>query len=476
MTTPEIVSTAAGRLAGSQVGRVRSFLGIPYADTTAGEGRFAPPRHRGPWTGVRDARTFGPACPQPPIRDNLLIRPEVERAMFGLTDEPMSEDCLTLNLWTPAADDGARPVLVSYHGGGFKSGSGNPRSAPWFDGTRLALRGDVVVVSVNHRIGLLGFLALPEVPGSGNAGMLDLNAALAWVRDNAAGFGGDPARVTVFGESGGGSKVSIQMAMPGAAGLLQRAGSQSGPTAPTSADQAAEITAAVAAHVGSAAVDDLRALPVERLLDAALAVSAQGLQFRPTIDGDTLPVAPLDAFAAGVAASVPLVIGWTRDEATVFLREPRDLGWDALGERAPADVVDAYRALHPSDDPWTLLMRISTDRQFRLPALALARAKAAAGGAGAYVFEFAWETPVLGGSLGAGHGVDVSFPFDNTDLHSATAGSPSARRLAPLVSDAWIALARDGDPNHPGLPDWPRYGEDGATLVFADESRLEYRS
>jgi para-nitrobenzyl esterase len=454
------VEVTGGRLAGRAERGVAVFRGIPYAATTAGEGRFAPPRPVEGWAGVRDALDFAPACPQPPIRENLLIRPEVERAMFRLSDEPTSEDCLFLNVWTPGADDGRRPVLVSYHGGAFKSCSGNARSAPWFDGTRLAQRADVVLVTVNHRIGVLGFL-------TGNAGMLDLNAALRWVRDNIARFGGDPDRVTIFGESGGGSKVTVQMAMPGAAGLFQRAASQSGVPIPATRDEAAAVRDAVIEELGTDAIQDV---PIERLVDAGLAVSTRGCQFRPVVDGDTLPLAPAEAFAAGAAAAVPLVIGWTRDEATVFLREPRDLAWDDLP--LSREVVEAYRERLPDADPWTLLMTYRTDVQFRLPALAIAEAKT---GAPAYVFEFAWETPVLGGALGAGHGADVAFPLDNTDLHPATEGSASARALAPKISGAWVALARDGDPNHDGLPEWPPYAPDGAVMVLGDESRVEFR-
>lgn len=470
-----VVAVTGGRIAGRVEDGVCVFRGVPYAASTAGARRFAAPALVEPWTGVRPALEFAPACPQPPIRENLLIRPEVERAMFALADEPTSEDCLTLNVSTPAADDGGRPVLVSLHGGAFKSGSGNARSAPWFDGTRLARRGDAVVVTVNHRIGVLGHLELPGLPGSGNAGMLDLAAALAWVRDNVAAFGGDPERVTVFGESGGGSKAIVLTAMPAADGLFHRAAAQSATPAAAGPDEAAEVAAAICEHVGTADVEDLWALDVQRLVDAALAVSRRGLQLRPVVDGVTLPRPPAEALAAGASAGVPLIVGWTRDEATVFLREPHDLGWDALAERVEPAVIEDYRARFPEHDPWRLLAAIVTDRRFRLPALAIADASAAAGGAPAYAFEFAWETPVLGGSLGAGHGVDVAFPFDNTDLHPATQGSVSAQLLAPAVSDAWLALARDGDPNHPDLPPWPPYDPaTGALMVFADERRVEH--
>jgi para-nitrobenzyl esterase len=455
MTTPEIVSTAAGRLAGSQVGRVRSFLGIPYADTTAGEGRFAPPRHRGPWTGVRDARTFGPACPQPPIRDNLVITPEVEAAMFALADEPQDEDCLSLNVWTPATSRDARlPVMVSLHGGGFKSGSGSARSAPWFDGTRLAIGGEVVVVTINHRIGVLGHLLVDDLEGSGNVGLLDLVAGLEWIRENIAAFGGDPERVTIFGESGGGGKVMALLTIDRAAGLFARAICQSGTMSWMTSAEAGAVTEAVARQLSVAEPRALRSVPVGALVDAALTVTRNGMRFGPVIDGDLITAPVTEMLASGAGAEVPLIIGTTRDEASAFLGPPAD----------------------PAAPEWRSLVARRTDEMFRTPAVQTATAKAVGGAAATYLYEFAWETPVLGGSLGAAHGVDVSFPFDNTELHPATTGSASARRLAPVIRDAWASFARDGDPNHPRLLDWPPFAPaGGATLIIDDEPRIESR-
>jgi para-nitrobenzyl esterase len=455
MTMPEIVSTAAGRLAGARAGGVRSFLGIPYACTTAGEGRFAPPRHRRPWTGVRDARTFGPACPQPPIRENLVIAPEVEAAMFALADEPQDEDCLSLNVWTPAASpNSGLPVMVSLHGGGFKSGSGSACSAPWFDGTRLAQGGEVVVVTINHRIGVLGHLLVDNWEGSGNVGLLDLVAALEWIRENIAAFGGDPDRVTIFGESGGGGKVMALLTTDAAAGLFARAICQSGTMSWMTSGEAAAATEALARELGGAGARQLRALPVRALVDAALAVTRAGMRFGPVVDGSVLTAPVSEALAAGAGADVPLIIGVTRDEASAFLGPPVD----------------------PAAPDWHNLVARHTDEMFRTPAVRAASAKAVRGPAATYMYEFAWETPVLGGSLGAAHGVDVSFPFDNTELHPATAGSASARGLGPVIRDAWASFARRGDPNHPRLVQWPPFQPgDGATLIIDDEPRVESR-
>jgi para-nitrobenzyl esterase len=454
---PELVTVTvtAGRLGGSRSGAVRSFFGIPYARTTAGDGRFGPPRPHPGWLGVREARDYGPACPQPPIRDNLVITAEVQEAMFALADEPQDEDCLSLNVWTPATTARAcLPVMVSLHGGGFKSGSGSARSAPWFDGTRLADGGDVVVVTVNHRVGVLGHLHVAGVPGSANAGLLDLVAALEWVRDNIAAFGGDPRRVTIFGESGGGGKVMALLTMPHTAGLIHGAISQSATMEWMSTLEASAVAAAVEGELGVQGGDALRRVPVGELVQAALTVARAGLRFAPVIDDVVLTAPVADALASGAGASVPAIIGFTRDEASAFLGPPSD--------PPPAD--------------WAQRVRAGTDAMFRGPAMTAAAARAGRGGACTYVYEFAWETPVLGGRLGAAHGVDVAFPLDNTELHPATRGSETARALARVVRDAWVALARDGDPNHPGLVPWAPFDPvDGAILVLGRTPRVQRR-
>ena len=473
--TSEVVEITGGRVAGDRRDGVSRFLGIPYGRPTGGVRRFRAPRPRAAWGGTLPVRGYGPACPQPPIRQNLVIDPEVERAMFSLNDEPQSEDCLSLNLWTSGADDAARPVMVSLHAGGFKSGSGSARSAPWFDGTRLAARGDVVVVTVNHRIGVLGHLALDAIEGSGNAGLLDLVGALEWIRDHVACFGGDPSRVTIFGESGGGGKVLALMAMPAATGLFHRAAAQSATLDWLSPEEAGRVTRSVMDALGVDSVPQLAAVGVRRMVDAGATVTRAGMRFGPVIDGTTLPRGALDSLAHGASADVPLMIGVTRDEAAAFLPVGGEMGWDAV-ERRFGERATGYRGLHPGFSARRALIDLMTDDMFRSAALGAAEVKSSRPGAPVFVFEFAWRTPVLGGRLGAAHGVDVAFPFDNTELHPASAGSASARRLAPVVSDCWIAFARDGDPRHDDLSEWPPHdAAGGATLVFDDECHLARR-
>jgi para-nitrobenzyl esterase len=469
----EVVELSGGTVAGRRVDGVLRFLGIPYA---AAE-RFLVSRPIEPWSGTLQAHRYGAACPQPPIKENLVIDPAVEQAMFGLADEEQSEDCLSLNVWSPAAGDGAaRPVLVSFHGGGFKSGSGSARSAPWFDGTRLARRADAVVVTINHRIGVLGHLHLEQFEASGNLGLLDLVAGLQWLRANAPALGGDPDRVTIFGESGGGGKVMALMAMPSARGLFHRAICQSGALTWLALNEAQRVTEAVMDQLGVDSAEALAEIELGSLVAAGAAVTRSGLSFSPVIGTPELPCDAPSALAAGAASVVPLIIGVTRDEATAFISPGSTPGWGAL-EASFGERIVLYRALHPDADPRRALVELRTDEMFRLPALAAAGARAAHGGAPVFMYEFAWPTPVLGGSLGAAHGVDVAFPFDNTDLHPATAGSDSARRLASVVSDAWAAFARTGDPNHPGLPHWPAYdGPGGATMIFDNRRRVERRS
>jgi para-nitrobenzyl esterase len=472
--TEDRIALSGGEAIGRRSGGVTELLGLPYGAPTGGQGRFRAPRPAAGWTGRRPAHEYGPACPQPPIRDNLVIDPAVERAMFGLSDEPQSEDCLSLNVWTPAADGAARPVMVSLHGGGFKSGSGSARCAPWFHGARLAATGDVVVVTLNHRIGILGHLHLPDLPSSGNAGLLDLVAALHWIQDNASRLGGDPKRVTVFGESGGGGKVMALMVMPCAAGLFQRAVCQSGTLAWLSDAEAAGVGEAVLTHLGVDSPAGLHALDVAELVAAGAAVTRAGMRFGPVIDGVTLPHDAITAIEAGAGADVPLIIGVTAHEATAFLGGRPATDWATLDQRF-GDHARHYRDRRPHTGAAEALVDLTTDEMFRRPAIQAAMAKARAGTAPVFMYEFAWPTPVLGGVLGAAHGVDVAFPFDNTDVHPATAGSPEAGQLAAVVRDACVAFARHGDPNHPALPVWPPYGRDGETLVFDTECRLEPR-
>lgn len=466
-----VVETTAGKLRGLVGDRgVRVFKGVPFARPPVGALRFRPPQPAEPWAGVRDAARFGPIAVQSPS--------PVEQ-LFGAADVATSEDCLYLNVWTPGVGDGARrPVMVWVHGGAFVTGSG---STPWYDGTALAAAGDVVVVTFNYRLGVLGFLHVDGAngePGGGNAGLLDQVAALAWVRDNAAAFGGDPANVTVFGESAGAMSVGALLGAPAARGLFGRAILQSGAASnATAADVAAGVAAETLAEMGVAPGDraGLAAVPVARILAAQAEVSrrhaARGMAYEPVVDGDVLPEPPLEAVAAGSAADVALLVGTTADEMRLFSLMDRtlaaltpeqleDRARLAFGEGARAAVA-TYAANRPGARPGDLWTAILTDRVFRIPAVRLAEAQGRHRD-DTFAYLFTWATPAFGGALGSCHALEIPFVFDNLDAPGVavfTGDGADRRPLAAATSAAWTAFARTGRPEHPGLPAWPAYDE-----------------
>lgn len=492
--------TRAGAVAGHVRNGIFAFKGMPYADSTAGENRFAPPRPPQPWQGVRSCRHYGPVAPQ----DKGTGRFNDEEAfIFQWNDSVESEDCLRVNVWTPGLDDARRPVMVWLHGGGFAAGSGH--DLPAFDGHNLARRGDVVVVTLNHRLNLLGFLDLSAYGAryarSGNVGMLDIVAALEWVRDNIAGFGGDPARVTIFGQSGGGAKVSMLMGMPAARGLFHRAIVQSGSFASAkSQDAQRRLAALLLAELGldAAGVDRLHALPYADLRHASEAVlrrangagppvigsrsAREALGFAPTVDGDVLPAAPFSPEAPALSANVPMIIGSTQNEFTTGINHPE---FEAMTEAAllarvealhsgrSAAIVAAFRRRTPDAKPFDLWSRIAT-APVRRAAINQAQAKARSGAAPAYLYSFDWQTPVLDGRPRAFHCAEIPFVFANADrCDTMTGGGPRAHALEAVIADAWIAFARTGDPNHAGMPAWRPYGAASpATMVFDDRPRL----
>lgn len=474
-----LATTTAGAVRGVRRDGVCQFRGIPFAAPPVGTRRFRPPEPVDPWPGIRDATAFGPAAPQQPG----LLNP--------IGPAGTSEDCLTLNVFTPAADDGARPVMVWIHGGGFTSGSG---SLGWYDGTSFARRGDVVVVTINYRLGALGFLHLadlggPEYTASGVNGLLDQIAALRWVRDNVASFGGDPDRVTVFGESAGGMSVATLLAMPDARGLFRGAIAQSGAAANTFPPRvAAEITGAFLAELGATDLEAVLAAPVEALLDAQGAVMSRlmadpghvsgvgglalAMPFQPVVDGEVLPTEPLEAVRAGSAADVALMTGWTRDEWNLFhLMSPGGLDDPRLLARLDRMVGDAvrgggrtvaetYRASRPGADPDAVWCAVLTDWVFRLPALRLAEAQHRHQPAHTFVYRFSWPARAMEGRLGACHALDVPFAWNTLDRPGTElflGDGPLPVELAEVVHDAWWHFARDRDPNHDRLPVWPAY-------------------
>ncbi|HEX4643785.1 MAG TPA: carboxylesterase/lipase family protein [Candidatus Acidoferrales bacterium] len=493
-----IAETAFGKIRGIDNNGIKTFKGIPYGAGTSGANRFMPPAEPANWSGVRDALAYGHSAPQreptaaPPAPGALTIAGE------NLPAE--GEDCLVLNIWTPAvaaaaSGAGKRPVMFWCHGGGFATGSG---SSPDTDGTNLARRGDVVVVSINHRLNVLGFANLSEFStdfaASGDAGMLDIVQALKWVRANIAQFGGDPNTVTIFGQSGGGRKVETLLAMPSAKGLFHRAIIESGAAVKvTDREAAVRNSAQLMAHLGidKTNVRALQTLPVEKIMTAYFAVLREnpGVDpslggFSPMVDGKILPQHPFFPKASPVSADVPVMIGNTRTEMTLFsLSDPaafslsdadmRKRVTDLLGGNAPA-MIDLYRKINPGASPSDIYFLIASDLRYGTPTVVAAERRAALGKAPVYLYYFTWESPVLGGRLKSPHTMEIPFAFDNVKISARmTGGGADAMALADKVSDAWIAFARSGDPNTPKLPHWPAFdAKDRATMVINNVSKV----
>jgi len=482
-----IVETAAGKLRGSSQGGVHAFKGIPYAASTAGPRRFMPPAKRESWAGVRDALVLGPRAPQLLSAFHGVVPPEVE---VMDRNEPMSEDCLRLNVWTPGVRGKARPVMVWLHGGGYTSGSGG---FICYDGARLAGRHDVVAVTLNHRLSSLGYLYLASLGGrfahASNLGNLDIIAALEWVRDNIAAFGGDPGNVTIFGQSGGGGKVSSLMAMPAAKGLFHRAIVESGAdvrgvTLEAAARSAEMFLQRLALQPSQA--DALERLPFERLIAVTAPGEGPPLALAPVVDGRTLPTHPFDPVAPALAANIPLLIGTVETEVTFFPRQILDpIDAASLHAHLKAllrhasdgevdEVIATYRAGRPEASNTDLYLIIASDATFRAGVLTEAERKAAQGGAPVYQYYFTWRSPVRGGKLRSFHTVEIPFVFDNVDACRSMVGSGEDRyALARKVSGAWVAFARTGNPNHEYLRGWEPYDNvRRATMILNDQCRL----
>jgi para-nitrobenzyl esterase len=479
-----VVTTTAGKVRGLQDRGVQTFKGIPYGASTAGANRFMPPRAVEPWTGIFEAFHYGASAPQREPEASSLYQSE------GRQPE-RDEDCLKLNVWTPSLERGARPVLVWWHGGGFESGSG---SSIRTDGTNLCLRGDVVVVTVNHRLNVFGHCYLVDHLGvdyaeSGNVGFLDLVASLQWVRDNIARFGGDPANVTIFGLSGGGRKVSLALAAAAAKGLFHRAIVQSGSHLRIQTqDQAAQHTDRLlhALNIRTANAPRLLTSPWQEIMAAQLKVSTEALlRFAPVIDGHVFEGHPWDPQAPAVSSRVPMLVGTTRtevssqlgsDEAVHRLDEPAlaaRLEHYLPREDVPS-VIDTFKRTNPGASPTELFFLIVTARGYARDATIQIERRVQSLAAPAYRYCVEWRTPVEGGRRLSPHGLDTAFVFDNVAYATSMVGPVNERStaMAAVMSESWIAFARSGDPNNALIPEWAPYNlERRTTMIFDDRSR-----
>jgi len=486
-TAGPVAETATGKVRGYANGPISVFKGIPYGATTAGAHRFARARKPQPWKGVRDATRLGARSPQLPAAG--IIPEEV----VAFANEPMCEECLFLNVWTPALRDGRkRPVMVWLHGGGYFAGSGGQDR---YDGTRLASNHDVLVVTLNHRLNVFGHLYLGEIAGeryadSGNAGILDIVAALEWIRDNIAEFGGDARNVTIFGESGGGGKVITLMAMPAAAGLFHRAIAQSGVALrqPTREDATKNATA-VLKQLGLAPKDwkQLFEISAEQLLNATRDMRPQPC-FTPVVDGYSLPRHPFDPDAPEISRDVPLIVGSNATEVTFFSDTPLDPIDQAtlrmhlqrflrVEDAEASELIALYRKSRPTVSNEHLYQLIASDYWMSSDVATLAERKSAACAAPVYVYRFEKETPVRDGKLRSVHGLEIPYVFDNLDVPTAPAltGTEADRYpLARTMSRAWTTFARTGAPNGEGLAHWPPYtAEKRNVMIFDTTTRLE---
>jgi para-nitrobenzyl esterase len=492
-----VAETAFGKVRGVDSHGIKIFKGIPYGADTSGKNRFMPPGEPADWSGVRDALAYGHSAPQ---RDPVAPPSPGALGVAGRDLPDEGEDCLVLNIWTPAigsagASAKKRPVMVWCHGGGFATGSG---SSPDTDGANLARRGDVVVVSLNHRLNVLGFADLsslsPEFAASGDAGMLDIVQALKWVRANIAQFGGDPNTVTIFGQSGGGRKVETLLTMPSAKGLFHRAIVESGAAVRVvDLDVAVRNAEQLLAKLGidKKNVKALQQLPVEKIMAAYFAVVKENPSvdpsyggFSPAVDGKILPQHPFFPSASSVSADVPVMIGNTRTEMTLFsLGDPVAFSLDdagmrgrvkeLLGDHAPA-IIELYQKLNPGATPSHIYFLIGSDLRYGAPTILAAERRAALGKGPVYLYYFTWETPVQGGRLKSPHTMEIPFAFDNVKISARmTGGGEEAMALADKLSDTWIAFARSGDPNTAKLPHWPAYdSKDRSTMVINNVSKV----
>lgn len=494
---PVIVSTTHGKLEGESRHGVAVFRGVPYAAPPVGEFRWRPPQPMQPWDGVRPALTFGPISHQHPLPPS-----EIHKGILDVPGEH-SEDCLYLNVWTPGLDDAARPVLFWIHSGGLEYGSG---SQPLYDGTTLAATRNVVVVTINMRLGALGYLRLHEltggrIPSTGNEGRMDEIAALTWVRDNIAAFGGDPGNVTIFGQSAGSIEVASLLAITPARGLFRRAALHS--TATHTSQSIENATRMSELFVDLLGVDPrdadaLRAVTPTRLVRASTDLLARmkledpnagRMHFNPVIDGDFLPMRPYDAVRGGAADDISIMVGTTLDETRLALgsEPPMELDYPTalaacrvfLGDEAER-IMAAYTAIRKKHGlpagPTDVMLAIETDRVLRYPSIKLSEALHHRRRPG-YHFVFTYESPAMGGRLGAAHALELGFLFGTYTEDKAkvfNGAGPVADRLAQRMQDAWTAFAATGDPSCASIGHWPTYETGRETMMIGADWHVAY--
>ena len=493
-----IVETTYGKLKGLVDRDVKVFRGIRYGADTSGLNRFLPPKAPPKWAGIAEAFQFGPIAPQFDPG-----KPRAKNPFYPIepANIPENEDCLRLNVYTASLDKMAKkPVMVWFHGGGFNSGAA---SMPLYHGENLVRKGDVVVVTINHRLNVFGFTNLAaaldrEFTTSGNVGMQDGIAALEWVRDNIENFGGNPNNVTIFGESGGGSKVSMLMAMPAGKGLIHRAIIQSGPGLRMGdADGHAKAAEMLLKELGIplSSARNIQQVPMEQVLAAYFAVSPKfgfGAGFGPIVDGVSLPRQPFSPDATPVSEDVPLLIGTNHDEGTIFLGgafqaedlskfklSPAQLNLDEAGLKQivssfrglDADkAIKVYRKDNPKATPWELAVAIQTDWMMRVNSDILAERKSAQGKAPVYMYRFDHTTKALGaGHMGSPHTLDVPYVFSSYKKAPwLVKDTPENEKVADMMSKTWAAFAKNGNPNNPTLPNWPAYNAKSREKMLLD--------
>lgn len=488
-----IVQTESGKVGGYIENGMYIYKGVPYAKAE----RFMPPVAPDKWEGIRSSRSYGPTCPQ---GKRMGWYSDEHAFAFNWDDGYPDENCLRVNIWTPGINDcKKRPVMVWLHGGGYAAGSG--QELPSYDGTNLAKKGDVVVVTLNHRLNVLGFLDLSafgeKYAKSGNAGLLDLVAALQWINKNIASFGGDASNVTIFGQSGGGGKVSTLLATPSAEGLFHKAIVQSGSMLRTMESKfSRRIGTAMVEELGlkPSEIDEIQKLPYETLLAAGEkaitkvraeadkeGVSSFIFGWAPTVEGDVLPTQPFEPQAPAQSKNIPLMIGTTLHEFTTSTYVPafrsvtKEKAVEFLQKKygnRTEEFLKAFEKAYPNYQPIDL---IDIDLIFRPSAVEQAKLKAAQQGAPVYMYMFAWESPVLDGMFRSTHCMEIPFVFNNVVRHaSMTGGGAEAQALGEKMSNAWLNFARTGNPSAEDLPTWEPYTvEKGATMYFNNTSEIK---